>query len=186
MTELIIMFLSFFKIGAFTFGGGYAMIPLIEREVVGNKKWISKDEFTDILVISQSFPGAMPVNSSLFIGYKLGGVVGAIMALLGVILPSFLIILLIGMFFTRFRDIQIVDNIFKGITGAVPVLVLLAVKSLSKSVNKNLINLIIIVLTVVGITVLDIHPVIIILISAAYGILISKEPQEKLLEKVES
>lgn len=170
MKELFVMFLSFFKIGAFTFGGGYAMIPLIEREVVDNKQWITKEEFTDILVIAQSFPGAMPVNSSLFIGYKLGGIIGAVMALLGVILPSFLIILLIATFFTRFRDIRAVDNIFKGITGAVPVLVLLAVKSLSKSVNKTIMNLLIVVLSVVAIRGFDVHPVAIIFISAIYGI----------------
>lgn len=175
MQKLFIMFLSFFKIGAFTFGGGYAMIPLIEREVVDTKQWITKDEFTDILVIAQSFPGAMPVNSSLFIGYKLGGIIGAIMALMGVILPSFLIILLIAMFFTRFRDIKVVDNIFKGIAGAVPVLVLLAVKSLSKSVDKNIINLIIVVLSVVAISIFDIHPVLIIFISAVYGIFSSRK-----------
>lgn len=170
MKELFVMFLSFFKIGAFTFGGGYAMIPLIDREVVDNKQWITKDEFTDILVIAQSFPGAMPVNSSLFIGYKLGGIIGAIMALLGVVLPSFLIILLIATFFTRFRDMRTVDNIFKGITGAVPVLVLLAVKSLSKSVNKTIMNFLIVVLSVVAIRVFDVHPVAIIFISAIYGI----------------
>lgn len=184
MTKLVVMFLSFFKIGAFTFGGGYAMIPLIEREVVDTKQWITKEEFTDILVISQSFPGAMPVNSSLFIGYKLGGIIGATMALLGVILPSFLIILVIGMFFERFRDIRAVDNIFMGITGAVPVLVLLAVESLSKSINKTMINLLIIVLTVVAISVFDIHPVAIISASAIYGILSSREPKGTLEEKV--
>lgn len=184
MKRLVIMFLSFFKIGAFTFGGGYAMIPLIEREVVGNKGWISKEEFTDILVISQSFPGAMPVNSSLFIGYKLGGVIGAIIALLGVILPSFIIILLIGMFFTRFRDIRAVDNVFRGITGAVPVLVLLAVQSLSKSVSKNVHNLIMVILTVVAISVFDIHPVIIIFISATYGVLSARKKEKKLIPKV--
>ncbi|WP_291566660.1 MULTISPECIES: chromate transporter [unclassified Clostridium] len=175
MKELIIMFLSFFKIGAFTFGGGYAMIPLIEREVVESKKWISKEEFTDILVIAQSFPGALPVNSSLFIGYKLGGVLGAILALLGVILPSFLIILTIAVFFMQFRENPIVDNVFKGITGAVPVLVLLAVKSLSKSVKKSTINILITVTCVLAITIFNVHPVIMIFISAIYGIIFLRE-----------
>ena len=178
MKELFIMFISFFKIGAFTFGGGYAMIPLIEREVVDNKSWITKDEFMDILVIAQSFPGAMPVNSSLFIGYKLGGVVGAIMAILGVILPSFLIILIVAMFFSQFRENPIVDNIFKGITGAVPILVLLAVKSISKSIDKNIVNLLIIILSIVAITIFDIHPVIIIFISAIYGLFLAERVTE--------
>lgn len=171
MKELIVMFFSFFKIGAFTFGGGYAMIPLIEKEVVESKRWISKDDFTDILVISQSFPGALPVNSSLFIGYKLGGVLGAIVALLGVIIPSFLIILTIATFFMRFRDNYIVDNVFKGIAGAVPVLVLIAVRSLSKSVKKNTINILITIICVVSITVFNVHPVIMIFIAAIYGII---------------
>ncbi|GAA0717161.1 chromate transporter [Clostridium malenominatum] len=171
MKKLIVMFFSFFKIGAFTFGGGYAMIPLIEREVVDNREWITKEEFTDILVISQSFPGAMPVNSSLFIGYKLGGILGAILALMGVILPSFLIILLIAMCFAKFRDIAFIDNIFKGINGAVPVLVLLAVKSLSKSVKKDLTSVFIIILSLVAIKILNVHPVAIIFLSATYGIL---------------
>ena len=171
MKELIVMFFSFFKIGAFTFGGGYAMIPLIEKEVVESKKWISKDDFTDILVISQSFPGALPVNSSLFIGYKLGGVLGAIVALLGVIIPSFLIILTIATFFMKFRDNYIVDNVFKGIGGAVPVLVLVAVRSLSKSVKKNTINILITITCVVSITVFNVHPVIMIFLAAIYGII---------------
>ncbi|ABW18571.1 chromate transporter [Alkaliphilus oremlandii] len=180
MKELLIMFFSFFKIGAFTFGGGYAMIPLIEKEVVDVKGWISKEEFTDILVISQSFPGALPVNSSLFIGYKLGGIVGAVIALLGVILPSFLIILTIALYFSRFRENPVVDNIFKGITGAVPVLVLLAVKSLSKSVKKSTVNIAITVICVISIVLLDIHPVIIIFLSALYGIFfLGREEEEK-------
>ncbi|MBU5675525.1 chromate transporter [Alkaliphilus sp. MSJ-5] len=179
MKELLTMFFSFFKIGAFTFGGGYAMIPLIEKEVVETKKWISKEEFTDILVISQSFPGALPVNSSLFIGYKLGGVVGAIIALLGVIIPSFLIILTIAISFAHFRDNPAVDNVFKGITGAVPVLVLLAVKSLSKSVKKNTVNIMITVICVISIVVFDIHPVIMIFLSALYGIFFSEKQAEK-------
>lgn len=180
MKELLIMFFSFFKIGAFTFGGGYAMIPLIEKEVVDVRGWITKEEFTDILVISQSFPGALPVNSSLFIGYKLGGILGAVIALLGVILPSFLIILTIALYFSRFRENPVVDNIFKGITGAVPVLVLLAVKSLSKSVKKNTVNIAITVICILAIVVFDIHPVIIIFLSALYGIFfLGKEEEEK-------
>jgi len=168
------MFLSFFKIGAFTFGGGYAMIPLIEREVVDTKEWISKEEFTDILVISQSFPGALAVNSSLFIGYKIAGVVGAIVALLGAIVPSFLIILAVASSFSYFRDIPIVDNIFKGINAAVPVLVLIAVKSLSKSVKKSTVNMVIIAISVVSIAIFDVHPVIMIFLSALYGIFFSE------------
>lgn len=98
MLKYLKMFWSFFKIGAFTFGGGYAMIPLIEEEVVNKNSWISKEDFLDILVISQSFPGALAVNCSTFIGYKINNLPGAILALLGTILPSFFIILCIASF----------------------------------------------------------------------------------------
>jgi chromate transporter len=89
MNKILTMFLTFLKIGAFTFGGGYAMIPLIETEVVDKRHWIDKEEFLDIIVISQTFPGALAVNSSIFFGYKIGGIIGAILALMGVVLPSF-------------------------------------------------------------------------------------------------
>jgi len=173
------MFLSFFKIGAFTFGGGYAMIPLIQKEVVDDNEWISKEEFTDILVISQSFPGALAVNTSLFIGYKIRGVIGALVALLGTIIPSFLIILAVASSFSYFRDIPIVDNVFKGITGAVPVLVLIAVKSLSESVKKSTTNIIITIICVVSIVFFNVHPVIMIFLSALYGIFFSEREVEK-------
>lgn len=171
MKKLIEMFWSFYKIGAFTFGGGYAMIPLIQAEVVDNKKWIDKEDFLDILVIAQSFPGALAVNSSTFIGYRIGGVAGAIMALLGTVLPSFIIILVIAAFFMQFRENYYVDLVFKGITAAVPVLVLIAVVSLSKSVKKSYMNLFIVIATVAAINLLKIHPVLVIIISGIYGYL---------------
>ncbi len=169
MKNIFSMFWSFFKIGAFTFGGGYAMIPLIEAEVVDNRNWIGKEEFLDILVISQSFPGALAVNTSIFIGYKIGGLLGAIVALLGTVLPSFFIILLIASFFMQFRNNYYVDLVFKGISAAVPMLVLVAVVSLSKSVKKDYINFIIVVVTIIFITVFKIHPVLVIILSGLYG-----------------
>lgn len=178
MKKLFTMFWSFFKIGAFTFGGGYAMIPLIQREVVDNQKWIEEDEFLDILVISQSFPGALAVNSSTFIGYKIGGLLGAILALLGTILPSFLIILFIASFFMQFRSNYYVDLVFKGISAAVPMLVLIAVVSLGKSIKKNYTNLIIAIATVVLISVFKVNPVIVIIISGLYGFLFFRKKVE--------
>lgn len=171
MNRLLTMFISFFKIGAFTFGGGYAMIPLIEAEVVGKREWISKEDFLDILVISQTFPGALAVNSSIFIGYKIGGLMGAILALLGVVLPSFFIILIIATFFFEFRNNIFVDLVFKGIAAAVPMLVLIAVVSLSKSIDKNLINLCIIIATVIAISVFKINPIVVIILSGLYGLM---------------
>ncbi len=169
MNKILTMFLTFLKIGAFTFGGGYAMIPLIETEVVDKRHWIDKEEFLDIIVISQTFPGALAVNSSIFIGYKIGGIIGAILALMGVVLPSFFIILIVAHFFLQFRNNPIIDLVFKGISAAVPMLILVAVTSLSKSINKNIANLFIVIITVIGISVLDIHPMLIILFSGIYG-----------------
>lgn len=171
MKKLFSMFLSFFKIGAFTFGGGYAMIPLIQTEVVENQKWIENEEFLDILVIAQSFPGAIAVNTSIFIGYKISGAIGAILALLGTILPSFLIILTVVSFFMQFRSNYYVDLVFKGIGAAVPMLVLIAVISLSKSVDRNLKNLLIVIITVILISIVKFHPVLVIVLSGIYGYL---------------
>ena len=112
-------FASFFKIGLFTIGGGYAMVPLIEEEVVNKKKWISQEEFIDLLAISQSVPGVFAVNFSIFIGYKLRRFPGALALALGTILPSFFIILAIALFFQQFKEYEAVEKIFKGIRPAV-------------------------------------------------------------------
>lgn len=171
MNTKIDMFISFFKIGTFTFGGGYAMIPLIEEEVVRNKKWVQEEEFMDILVVSQSLPGALAINCSVFLGYKIGGFLGAIMALLAVVLPSFLIIIFIAAFFMKFRDNTIVNAAFKGITSAVPMLVLIGAISLGKGLEKGKRTIITIIVALVALVVFNIHPVLVIMISAAYGMI---------------
>ena len=178
MKKIIEMFIAFFKIGAFTFGGGYAMIPLIEEEVVNNKKWIDKNEFMDILVVSQSLPGALAVNCSIFLGYKIGGFLGAIMALLAVILPSFFIIIIIAAFFMQFRNNYYVNAAFKGITAAVPMLVLVGAISLGKGLNKNKITILTIILGLVGLIIFKLHPVVIIIMSAIYGIIFLRKRVE--------
>lgn len=178
MKKIIEMFIAFFKIGAFTFGGGYAMIPLIEEEVVNNKKWIEKNEFMDILVVSQSLPGALAVNCSIFLGYKIGGFLGAIMALLAVILPSFFIIIIIAAFFMQFRNNYYVNAAFKGITAAVPMLVLVGAISLGKGLNKNKITILTIILGLVGLIIFKLHPVVIIIMSAIYGIIFLRKRVE--------
>lgn len=103
----------FFKIGAFTIGGGYAMVPLIENEIVTKRKWIAQEDFIDLLAISQSAPGILAVNISIFIGYKLRGIRGSIITALGTVLPSFIIILAIALFFHSFQDNPIVERILK-------------------------------------------------------------------------
>lgn len=169
MDKLFTMFLSFLKIGAFTFGGGYAMVPLMEVEVVEKRKWISSEEFLDILVVSQTFPGAIAVNTSIFIGYKIRGVVGAVIALLGTILPSFFIILLVVSFFMQFRYNHFVDLVFKGIGAAVPAMVLAAVFSLTKSMKRSYLNIAIAALSVAAISFMHVHPVIVIIVSGMFG-----------------
>ena len=116
-------FKTFTRIGMFTIGGGYAMLPLIEADVVDKKKWIDKEEFVDLVAIAQSCPGILAVNISIFLGYKLKGVPGSIICTLGTILPSFLIILLIALFFQTFRENKTVQSIFLGIRPAVVALI---------------------------------------------------------------
>ncbi len=171
MKKALGLFLSIFKIGAFTFGGGYAMIPLIEKEVVVNKGWITKEEFVDILVVSQSLPGALAINTSIFLGYKIAGLIGGIVALLAVILPSFLIILIIAAFFMQFRNNYYVNAAFQGITAAVPMLVLVGAISLSKGLEKNIRTGITIIVGIIALAFFNIHPVLVIVISGLYGVI---------------
>ena len=124
---------TFSKIGLFTIGGGYAMIPLIEHYVVERNKWVEKEEFLDLLALAQSAPGVFAVNIAIFIGYKLRGLKGAIFASLGSALPSVVCILLIAIFFRTFRENQIVEYVFRGIRPAVVALVAAPVFSVAKT-----------------------------------------------------
>ncbi len=130
------IFLVFAKIGAFTIGGGYAMIPIIQDEM-SRKKWIPEDELPDIVALSQSAPGVMAVNISIFAGYRLRGIKGSIAATLGSILPSFLIILMIAMVFSAFKDNPVVERIFKGIRPAVIALIAVPMIKMAKKSNKT-------------------------------------------------
>ena len=134
-------FSIFFKIGMFTIGGGYAMVPLIEEEVVNKRKWIAKDDFIDLLAISQTSPGILAVNISIFIGYRLKGIRGSIITALGTVLPSFLIILAIALFFHSFKDNTVIERIFKGIRPAVVALIAAPTFSMAKSAKIDRSNL---------------------------------------------
>lgn len=127
------LFWSFFKIGSFTIGGGYAMVPIIEEELVRKRRWIESSEFVDMLALSQSAPGILAVNISIATGYRIRGIGGAITATLGTVLPSFIIILLIAMFFQRFQDNEVVERIFKGIRPAVVALIAAPLIRMGKS-----------------------------------------------------
>lgn len=166
------LFLVFFKIGAFTFGGGYAMIPLIEKEIVSNKKWIEKDDIIDLFAISQSIPGAIAINTSTLVGYKIAGRRGAIFATLGVILPSFVIITSIAMFFMKISDSAVVEAVFVGINAAVIVLILLAAKKMIKAAITDWLTIIILIITVIAILFTTISPIVLIILGSIPGVVI--------------
>lgn len=134
------LFITFFKIGLFTFGGGYAMIAVMQKEIVENKKWIDKETMLDLIVVSQSTPGPFAINGATFIGYKRGKFLGALLATLGVVLPSFIIIFLISIFLQAFSENIYVANILKGISAGVSVLIFHAWFKLSKQVGINVVN----------------------------------------------
>lgn len=135
MRQLFSLFISFFKIGAFTFGGGYAMIPLIQREVIDNRHWIAEKDFLDLLTIAQSAPGPLSLNTAVFVGYRMKGYAGATAAIVGSILPSFLIILAIAISFADIRYNPVVDAAFKGMRPAVVALIISPVTRLMRGMS---------------------------------------------------
>lgn len=167
-TPLSSLFLSFFKIGLFTFGGGFAMIPLIESEVIRRRNWLSHDDFLDLLTLAQSSPGPIAINTSVFIGYKVRGLRGAVAASLGAILPSFLIILAVAIFFAELRHNPVVDAAFKGMRPAVVALIVVPIFSLARGMHPALAAVIVAVaLLIWG---LGLSPVAFIAAGAAAGI----------------
>lgn len=158
------IFTCFAKIGAFTIGGGYAMIPIIQKEVVDKNKWIGEQDFLDVLAISQSAPGILAVNISIFLGYRLKGVKGSIAATLGSTLPSFLIILLIAMFFTGYQDNPTVISIFKGIRPVVVTLIAAPMINMAKKAKLNIYTGTLAAITALLIVFLKVSPVYILLV----------------------
>lgn len=132
------LFLTFLKIGAFTFGGGYAMIPIIEKEMVEKHKWIKSEDILDIFAIAESTPGPIAINSATFIGYKIGGIFGSFCATFGVVLPSFTIISIISLVLREFSDIKAVQYAFNGIRAGVLALIIKALVSMYKKAPKGL------------------------------------------------
>ncbi len=164
------LFLTMLKIGAFTFGGGYAMIALLENEFIGKKKWIEKDEFLDMVAIAESTPGPIAINSATYIGYKIGGVLGSLFATLGMVIPSFTIIFIISLFFDKFLELSYVGYAFKGIQVCVIYLILTAGLKILKEMKKNTFNIIItvsVLVAMVGCSVFAVN------FSSIYYILIS-------------
>lgn len=168
------LFSTFFRIGAFTLGGGYAMIPIIEREVVDKNRWIAREEFLDLIAVAQSCPGVFAINISTFIGYKLNRNSGALVAALGAALPSFLIILAIAIFFQQFQDIAWVKSCFNGIRPAVVALIAAPTFSLAKAARINIVNCWIPIASAILIWMFGVNPIYIILAAGIGGYIYGK------------
>lgn len=162
-------FKTFFRIGIFTLGGGYAMIPVIQSEIVDRRKWMNEEEFLDVMAIAQSCPGVFAINISIFIGYKLRRVKGALCTCLGTALPSFLIILIIAMFFHSFKDNRIIESMFRGIRPAVVALIAVPTFNLAKSARITLTNCWIPIACAMAIWALGVSPILIIMIAGIAG-----------------
>ena len=175
--EYLSLFLTMLKIGLFTFGGGYAMIALLENEFVAKKKWIEKEEFLDMAAIAESTPGPIAINAATYIGFKNAGIVGAIIATLGICIPSFVIIYAISLFFDAFLSLTLVAYAFKGIQICVVYLILSAGLKMLKQMKKTEFNIIIILITLICMVVLSLFAVkfstiFYILISGAFGVVV--------------
>lgn len=169
------LFFTFFKIGLFTFGGGYAMIALLEEEFIQRRKWLDKDEFLDMTAIAESTPGPVAINSATYLGYKLAKVPGAATATVAVCLPSFLIIYAISLFFEQFTQLTVIANAFKGIQVCVIYLIFSAGVRMLKSMDKSLFAigvLAAVMLVMVGLSLagVSVSSILLILLSGAAGV----------------
>ena len=144
--RLLVLFLTFMKIGALTFGGGYAMIPIIEEEVTKKRKWISEMEILDVIAISETTPGPIAVNTATYVGYKVSGVLGSIFATLGLAIPSFVIIFVISFFYKDFMQWKVIAAMFKGLKVGVILLLVSALFKLKKGVKVNVVGIILFVI----------------------------------------
>ena len=149
LKKYALLFLTMLKIGFFTFGGGYAMIALLENEFVSKKKWIDKDEFLDVAAIAESTPGPIAINSATYIGYKNAGVFGSVVATLGICIPSFVIIYAISLFFDAFLSLTYVAYAFKGIQICVVYLILSAGLKMLRQLKKSIFNVVVVFATIV-------------------------------------
>ncbi len=166
------LFRVFFKLGLFTFGGGYAMLPLIEKEMVEKRHWIHEQDIMDVFAVAQSFPGPIAVNSATFIGFRLKGRTGALAATLGCILPSFLVILLVASVFSRYQELTVVQNVFVGIRAAVTALILSAAIKMGKKAIVDRVSLSLMILTIGLVFILGIHPILTVIGGAVSGALL--------------
>ncbi|MGE5580609.1 MAG: chromate transporter [Bacillota bacterium] len=166
---LLKLFLSFLKIGAFSFGGGYAMIPLISREVVTSRAWLSMDEFVDVIALSEGTPGPIGINSATYVGFKIAGLSGSIAATAGVVLPSVVIMLALGYLFLKYREVGFVKDIFRGVRPVVVALVLSAAVSVAGATLTGAAQVVTAIVAAVAILRFNADPVLVLLASGILG-----------------
>ena len=171
MKQLWELFAIFFKMGSFTFGGGYAMLPIIQEEIVKKRKWATDEEILDYYAIGQSTPGIIAVNTATFIGYNQKGIIGGIIATLGIVSPSIILITIIATFFTNFQDYTIVQHAFGGIRVVVAALTFNAALKMYKDSVKDWVGILLFIASFLLLVFLDITPIIVIIVSAVIGII---------------
>ena len=171
--ELWRVFSSFFKIGAFTFGGGYAMIPLIQKEAVEKRKWITDDDILEIIAIAESTPGPIAINSATFVGYRACGIVGSMAATIGVVLPSFVIILALSFVLRQFQDVQAVQWAFQGIRAGVLALLVKALWTMFKKSPKGWAAYVVIGASFILTAIFDINVIFVLIGCAVFGLVTS-------------
>ena len=184
MGEILLqLFVSFLKVGAFAFGGGYAMIPLISEEVVTYRGWLEMEEFIDVIAISQGTPGPIAINSATFVGFKVAGVIGSITATLGVVLPSFVIMMVLGRLFLRYKEVPVVKHMLSGIRPVavsythldvykrqvVVALILAAAFSVLPNSITGIIPAIVAAVVIIAIVVFDVDPILLLVLSGVMG-----------------
>lgn len=169
MKELLDLFLTFARIGGLTFGGGYAMLPIIQKEVVEKRKWATEEEVADYYAIGQCTPGVIAVNTATFIGYKNKGIIGGIIATLGVVFPSLIIISIIAMFISNFADLEVVKYAFSGIRVCVCVLIINAVIKLGKTSIIDTVSFLIFLAVFIASAFFSISPILAVVISGIIG-----------------
>ena len=164
------LFAAFFRIGLFTFGGGYAMIPLIERDVVTKKQWMKDEDLLDMVALAESTPGPVAVNAATFVGRQVGGYAGAAAATLGVVLPSFLIILAVGYLLQMVMHSRLVRNAFLGIRASVLVLIASAMISLLRKMQWSKGGVCLLIAALTAVAFFDVSPILVLLAAAGAGI----------------
>ena len=180
MKKLFELFFTFMKIGGFTFGGGHAMIPLIQKEAVENKKWVTDDDILEIIAIAESTPGPVAINSATFVGYRTAGFWGAVFATFGVVLPSFLIILAIAYLLDNFMEIRAVQYAFKGINAGVLALLFKALWNMYKKSPKGWVSYVVMGASFLLTAILKVNLFIVIIFCALFGLVTALMAERRL------